>query len=320
VRGDFRVPGSEVSPAVFEWLGESPATSDHADPTRFDLARWLVAKENPLTARVVVNRAWQEFFGRGLVDPPDDFGLRGSPPTHPELLDWLASELIRRKWSIKELHRLIVTSATYRQASLARPEIDERDPDNRLLARQVPLRFTADQVRDAVLAVSGLLEPRIGGPSVFPQQPESVAKEGFSNVWKTSEGADRYRRGLYTWLQRLSPFAHNVTFDAPPTNSICARRVRSNSPMQALALLNDPVFFEAAKALAARLDREAPQRDRERIDAVVRWALSRPATEAEQTILKEFLAEQRALPSDESAAWTSLCSVVLNLHEFITRD
>jgi hypothetical protein len=265
--------------------------------------------------------------------------LRGLPPSHPELLDWLASEFVRRGWSIKQMQRLIVTSATYRQSSHARPELRVRDPQNRLLARQASLRFSADQVRDAALAVSGLLDRRVGGPSVYPPQPESVAKEGFSNVWKTSEGADRYRRGLYTWLQRLSPFAQNVTFDAPPANSICSRRDRTNSPLQALTLLNDPAFFDAARALARQALAEPAVGDAERIAGIVRHTLARPATEADIRHLLTFLQEERRLlhdePADvaklvpqaiaaiepgEQAVWISVCSVVLNLHEFITRD
>lgn len=361
VRGDFRVPGELVAPGLFDWLGAgevNPGSDTDSHLTRIDLARWLTSPRNPLTARVVVNRLWQEFFGRGLVDPPDDFGLRGQPPSHPQLLDWLASELVRRNWSIKEMQRLIVTSATYRQSSQARPDVDALDPNQRLLARQTPLRFTADQVRDVTLAVSRLLERRIGGPSVFPPQPESVAKEGFSNVWKTSEGADRYRRGLYTWLQRLSPFAQSVTFDAPPTNSICTRRDRSNSPLQSLTLLNDPVFFEAARAMAGQLLRDrdgkaevngqSPLDDGRRIQTLYAQALWRPATEMELQVLGDFLRDQRAYlaahleearqilgleapvgdspppafgPAEvERAAWTSVASVVLNTHEFITRD
>lgn len=347
-RGDFRVPAELVQADIPRWLqsntqGLASVSDEKAQPPqpvdRLDLARWLVSKENPLTARVVVNRMWQEFFGRGLVDPSDDFGLRGQKPSHPELLDWLAAEFMNRGWSVKQMHCLIVTSATYRQSSVARPELVAIDPQNRLLARQIPLRFSSDQVRDAMLYASGLLESRVGGPSVFPPQPESVAKEGFSNVWKTSEGADRYRRGLYTWLQRLSPFAQNVTFDAPPANASCTRRDRSNSPLQALTLLNDPVFFAAAQAMARVALTQPGLTDSERIQWVFRRAVSRDTTESEAKVLNEYLSEQRRLLSDnaaaaerlapiaienmeraEVAAWTGLCSAVLNLHEFIVRE
>jgi hypothetical protein len=347
-RGDFRVPAELVQADIPRWLqptstGLASVSDEKAQPAtpidRLDLARWLVSKENPLTARVIVNRMWQEFFGRGLVDPSDDFGLRGQKPSHPELLDWLAAEFVERGWSVKQMHRLIVSSSTYRQSSSARPELVAIDPQNRLLARQMPLRVSADQVRDAILLASGLLETRVGGPSVFPPQPEIVAKEGFSNVWKTSEGPDRYRRGLYTWIQRLSPFAQNVTFDSPPTNTSCTRRDRSNSPLQALTLLNDPVFFEAAQAMARTALSQPAQNDRDRIQWVFRRAVSRGPTDAEMQVLDEYLIEQRRLLNSDAsaaerlapvviektgraevAAWTGLCSVVLNLHEFIVRE
>ena len=347
-RGDFRVPAELVQADIPRWLrpgfqGLASVVDENVPPAqpvnRLDLARWLVSKENPLTARVVVNRMWQEFFGRGLVDPSDDFGLRGQKPSHPELLDWLAAEFMNRGWSVKQMHRLIVTSATYRQSSVSRPELVTIDPQNRLLARQMPLRFSSDQVRDAMLCASGLLENRVGGPSVFPPQPEIVAKEGFSNVWKTSEGSDRYRRGLYTWIQRLSPFAQNVTFDSPPTNVGCTRRDRSNSPLQALTLLNDPVFFEAAQAMARATLSQPAMNDRDRLQWVFHRAVSRVPTDSEAEMLQEYLIEQRRLLSADAsaaerlapveiekteraelAAWTGLCSVVLNLHEFIVRD
>ena len=347
-RGDFRVPAELVQADIPHWLqsnlqGLASVSDDNVQPAkpvdRLDLARWLVSKENPLTARVVVNRMWQEFFGRGLVAPSDDFGLRGQKPSHPELLDWLAAEFMNRGWSVKQMHRMIVTSATYRQSSVARPELVATDPQNRLLARQMPLRFSSDQVRDAMLYASGLLESRVGGPSVFPPQPEIVAKEGFSNVWKTSEGADRYRRGLYTWLQRLSPFAQNVTFDAPPANASCTRRDRSNSPLQALTLLNDPVFFEAAQAMARVALTQPGLTDSERIQWVFRRVVSRDTTDSEAKVLNEYLREQRRLLTEDAAAaerlapiaienmeraevaaWTGLCSAVLNLHEFIVRE
>lgn len=321
----------------------APPPSDNttqSSPTRLDLARWLVAPGNPLTPRVVVNRLWQEFFGKGIVDPPNDFGLRGQPPSHPELLDWLASECLRRAWSAKSMHRLVMTSATYRQSSRVRPELKERDPSNRWLARQSALRFTSDQVRDATLAASGLLEPRIGGPSVFPPQPDEVMNEGFyQHGWKASEGPDRYRRAIYTWIARLSPFAQNVTFDSPPTNAICTRRDRTNSPLQALTLLNDPVFFEAAQAFAGRMMTEGSGSVDETVDRMFRRAVARFPTPEERTVLVDYFRKQLAelsqqpatvdklvpQPVDpqrrvEQAAWTNTASVVLNLHEFITRE
>ena len=335
LRGDFRVPGEPVVPAVPDWLVPRPLPADGS--ARLAFAQWLVAPDQPLTARVVVNRAWQEFFGRGMVDTPEDFGLQGHPPSHPELLDWLAAEWPRHGWSVKWLHRAIVSSATYRQSSrIVDPTVATRDPRNAWLARQMPLRLSSDQVRDAALVASGLLVRHIGGPSVFPPQPASVAKEGFSNDWKPSAGADRYRRGLYTWMQRLSPYAHNVTFDAPPTNAVCVRRERTNSPLQALALLNDPVFDEAARALAERLLARGPASESQRIEFLMRSAVARPPTAAEARILAGFwrtlwdrriaeskvsgLGDLEAQRAAELAAWTGVCGVVLNLHEFVTRE
>ncbi|HUY35506.1 MAG TPA: PSD1 and planctomycete cytochrome C domain-containing protein [Pirellulales bacterium] len=336
VRGDFRSRGIEVRPATLSIL---PSLEASARPNRMALARWLVSPENPLPARVTANRFWQEFFGRGLVATSGDFGTQGEPPTHPELLDWLALEFRRRGGSMKSLQRLIVTSAAYRRSSVARPESQSRDPSNALLARQASLRLSSEQIRDSALGASGLLNPATGGPSVFPPQSESVAKEGFDNSWIVSQGPDRYRRGLYTFIQRLSPFAQNVTFDAPATSGICTRRERSNTPLQALTLLNDPVFFEAAQALAARVLREAPGGVAERIDHAFQLCLARRPTSDETARLSAYYQEQLAIlrqepqaagalfrgyvegvdPS-EGAAWSCLASVLLNLHEFITRN
>lgn len=343
-RGEFRVPGEQVQPATFSFLNRNPTSSTEQNSnshiTRFELANWLMSEENPLPARVVVNRIWQEFYGQGLVDPPNDFGLRGQPPSHPELLDWLACEFRRRQWSPKSMHRVMVTSATYRQSSHARPELNERDPGNRWLARQAALRFSADQIRDVCLSVCGLLDNRVGGPSVFPPQPDSVMNEGFyQHGWKESEGPDRYRRAIYTWLARLSPFAQNVTFDAPPTNSLCTRRDRTNSPLQALTLLNDPVFFEAAQALSRRLLLETKGDFDTGVNSLFEWCLARPPQPHELAILRDYYQEQITQLADqpdtvdklvpnvvdparriEQAAWTNTASVILNLHEFITRE
>ncbi len=334
VRGDFRVPGIEVRPGTVAVL---PVPGKY-EATRLGLAKWLIHPDNPLPARVAVNRFWQEFFGRGLVPTSDDFGTRGEPPSHPELLDCLAISFRENGWSMKAIQRLIVTSATYRQSSKARPELAVRDPHNRLLTRQATLRLSAEQVRDASLAVSGLLVPRVGGPSVFPPQPDSVIKEGFDHKWEASQGADRYRRGIYTFLRRLAPFAQNVTFDAPGTTRICTRRERSNTPLQALTLLNDAVFVETAQALAGRVLREK-RGVPERIDHLFALCLARPATAREKDRLHRYFDEQLAIvrrepasaaklfpgkmdgvATDEAAAWVGVCSVMLNLHEFITRD
>ncbi len=365
-RGEFRVPGELVQPGTFAFLPRAignvamgarvggfatarndlpPAPSNaqydaSTEPTRLDLAHWILSPDNPMTARVVVNRLWQEFFGRAIVDPPSDFGLRSQPPSHPELLDWLASEYRRREWGTKAMHRLVVTSATYRQSSQARPELNDRDPNNRWLARQATLRFTSDQVRDVTLAVSGLLQDRVGGLSVFPPQPDEVMNEGFyQHGWKASEGADRYRRAVYTWIARLSPFAQNVTFDAPPTNAICTRRDRTNSPLQALTLLNDPVFFDAAKGMSRRVLTETNGDTEPGVTQLFRWSLGRSPSDHERTVLANYYATQLAALKErpetveklapdvvdaarriEQAAWTSTASVLLNLHEFITRE
>ena len=340
VRGSFRTPGIPVEP---DTPGVYPALPEDGRRDRLALARWLMSDEHPVTARVVVNRAWQEFFGRGLVETSGDFGTQGTPPTHPDLLDWLAGELRRDGWSMKSLHRLIVTSATYRQSARARPQLTVVDPNNELLARQASLRLSAEQVRDAALTASGLLVPVIGGPSVYPPQPASVSMEAFEAEWPTSEGEGRYRRGLYTFTRRQAPYAQNVTFDGADPNRACTRRERSNTPLQALTLLNDAVFFEAARALAGRVlgEDESNSFDR-RVDRIYEICLSRAPTPIERARLRDYWHEQASLLADadnadvleplmptptrpdmnhaEAAAWTGLASIVLNLHEFITRD
>ncbi|MEX0725071.1 MAG: PSD1 and planctomycete cytochrome C domain-containing protein [Planctomycetaceae bacterium] len=336
VRGDFRVKGIDVGVGVPAAL---PALPEDTRPDRLALARWLVSPEHPLTSRVTANRAWQEFFGRGIVVSSGDFGLQGELPSHPELLDWLALELQRLDWSMKAFHRLIVTSATYRQSSAVRPEILARDPNNVWVSRQASLRLNSEQVRDVTLAVSGLMYPKMHGPCVFPPQPSSVAMEGFDNTWEASPGLEQYRRGIYTWIQRLSPFAQDVTFDAPALSRACTRRERSNTPLQSLTLLNDPVFMEAAQNLAVRLMTEGSSDFNQRVTHGFQLAYSRPPTDEELSRLQAYYLEQLALFQQdrasaealftakiegvdpaEGAAWTGLASVLLNLHEFITRD
>ncbi|MEK6262590.1 MAG: DUF1549 and DUF1553 domain-containing protein [Planctomycetota bacterium] len=338
-RGEFRSRGADVSPGFPQSVAWTPSSErfenrktnenqSHSDEgvqateaPRLALARWLISRDNPLTARVTVNRMWQEFFGRGIVATSDDFGTRGDPPSHPELLDWLADEFMRSDWDVKYVHRRIVTSATYRQSSRPREELATRDPNNVLLARQNSLRVPAETVRDAALAVSGLLSQKLGGPSVFPPQHERVTMEAFgSNSWKTSEGADRYRRGLYTFILRTSPFAQAITFDAPPPVDICTRRDRSNTPLQALTLLNDPVFGEMAAAFAERVRREGGVNNDDRLRFAWKVCFGRPGSEAELTRLQQYFEVQQDPNKDESAAWTNLTSVLFNLHEFITRD
>ena len=336
LRGSFRNRGIEVAPGTPAVLHPLPADPK---PNRLTLARWLVADDNPLTARVTVNRAWQELFGRGIVFTSDDFGRQGEKPSHPELLDWLATEFVRQGWSLKKLHKLIVMSAVYRQSSKARPELQARDPNNVLLSRQSRVRLPAEAVRDASLAVSGLLNTAVGGPAVRPPQPESVIMESFDMPWEVDEGPNRYRRGLYTFIQRTAPFAQSVTFDLPDPGRTCSRRERSNTPLQSLTLLNDPVFFEAAQALAARVLTEQQGGLSEWIDHAFRLCLAREPDSAERDRLATYLHQQNEILDQEpegpaamlpvelegvdrsrGAAWVALSSVLLNLDEFITRE
>jgi len=265
LRGDFLRHGVVVTPgvpAVLPQLEIASAAAAGAPLTRLDLARWLVDPRNPMTSRVAVNRVWQRYFGRGLVDTDNDFGTQGTAPTHPELLDWLAGEFVARGWSVKALHRLIVASATYRRSSHARPDLVDIDPENKLLARQNRLRLEAEGIRDVELAASGLLADKTGGPSVFPPQPPGVMELAqIKRDWKPSEGADRYRRGMYTYFWRSTPHPLLKLFDAPDANAACTRRNRSNTPVQALTLLNDEAFFECAQTLAARVLKEVPDRN-----------------------------------------------------------
>jgi hypothetical protein len=333
-RGEFLRPTERVEPGVPAALPSLPAD---APRNRLTFARWVVAPENPLTARVTVNRQWQAFFGRGLVRTTEDFGLQGEPPSHPELLDWLAVDFVRRAWSLKQLHKLIVTSATYQQASRISPELRAKDTENKLLARGPRVRIEAEMIRDSVLRASGLLSEKIGGPSVFPPQPAGVTTEGtYGRLdWKVSEGADRYRRGLYTFSKRTAPFAMLTTFDGPSGEGCLARREVSNTPLQALTLLNDPVFVEAAQAFGRTL---AAQRGsvEDRVRLAFRRVLTRPATDDEVSVLGAFFhARQRRFAAkeldaaavagagegdaNERAAWTVLVRALFNLDEMITK-
>jgi len=341
VRGNFLDRGESVTPGVPAALHPLRAVGER--PTRLDLARWIVSPENPLTPRVVVNRFWMRFFGRGLVETENDFGTQGTPPTHPELLDWLATEFIRGGWSMRAAHRLIVTSATYRQSSRRRPELDAVDPANRLLGRQVRLRLEAEIIRDAALSAGGLLVPRIGGPGVFPPQPDGVFDfTQDPKDWKTATGPDRYRRGMYTHFWRSSPYPSLTVFDFPESNVTCTRRVRSNTPLQALTLANDEVFVECARVLARRVLAEEHPDDVSRIASAFSRCLARSPSETEMDRLARFLLERRAefhvdsssaaklagAGSEASAgedavdvaAWTELARALLNLDEFITRE
>lgn len=339
IQGDFTRPGEPVTAGVPAVLNALDTGNERA--TRLDLALWLVSRDNPLTARVTVNRVWQRYFGTGIVETENDFGARGAPPTHPGLLDWLAVEFMESGWSLKHLHRLIVTSSTYRQSSRARPDLADIDPYNRLLARQNRVRLDAEIIRDSALAVSGLLTEKTGGPPVYPPQPEGVTALGqVRREWRVSDGEDRYRRGLYTFFWRATPHPALMVFDAPDGNTACTRRNRSNIPLQALNLLNDEAFFECAAALAARALREIPPGDSNRARYLFRLALCRAPEEVELDPLLNLLEAQREsfandpegaervarwVPGNEFenaelAAWTLAARVLLNVDEFITRE
>jgi mono/diheme cytochrome c family protein len=354
IRGDFLRHGALVEPGVPSVLESRtgtlarPASLSNLDgsrksaqPTsasqRVEFSRWLCSSENPLTARVTVNRAWQAFFGAGIVPTENDFGLQGDPPTHPELLDWLASDLMEG-WSLKRLHRQIVTSATYRQASHVRPELRERDPANKLLARQSRLRLEAELIRDVCLSASGLLTRQVGGPGVNPPQPEGIyIVTQQKKPWAESTGPERYRRGMYTYFWRSSPYPMLPTFDAPDANGTCTRRNRSNTPLQALTLANDRSFHEFAVALAERIMSLGPlpptpppsvsDSDDARLWQAVELCYSRPPSDLELKRLREFLNAQRTAFAADSkdkdptkSAWTAVARVLLNLDEFITRE
>jgi mono/diheme cytochrome c family protein len=341
VRGDYKSLGVEVQPDTPVVLG-SLATSKRA--TRLDLAQWLVSEANPLTARVAVNQVWQQLFGAGLVRTPEDFGLRSETPVYRELLDALAFEFRANAWSRKALIRQIVTSSTYKQSSAARPELRERDPNNTLLARQNRLRLGGEFIRDSALLASGLLTRQIGGPSIQPPIPPGVmelsyASRGWGVSWKESTGAERYRRGLYIQYLRTSPYPLLANFDVPKATVSACKRDRSNTPLQALNLLNDPVFLETAQALALRVLQSPAPDFRARLRQAYSFTVGRAPSEAETQRLSAYLEKQEALlaaqPGDVErlapaelpgferrhiAAWTGLASVLLNVDEFITRE
>ncbi len=342
-RGDFLRPDQKLGALEPGTLGVLPPLKHEGRATRLDLAKWLVSNENPLTPRVTMNRIWMRYFGRGLVETEEDFGSQGSAPTHPELLDWLAREFIKNKWSQKAMHRLIVTSATYQQSSKARPDLVEKDALNLLLARQNRQRVEAEIVRDAALSASGLLTGTIGGPSVRPPQPEGVyAFTQVGKKWTANTGADRYRRALYTLFYRSAPYPLLTTFDSPDFQTVCTRRTRSNTPLQALTLANDASFLELAQGLAARVLREAPD-DTARLKQMFWLCLSREPSAKELSVLQTFFDKQKAAFSKDeksanqflqgallpelkngniaqNAALVSAARAVLNTDAFITRE
>jgi cytochrome c553 len=336
IKGDYKTLGEVVEPAGLAVLPAMPAGVVR---DRAALAKWLVSRENPLTARVAMNRLWQELFGRGLVKTSEDFGMVGDKPTHPELLDWLAVEFMDRGWSWKQMVRLIVHSDAYKRASDTRKDLETKDPENVLLARQNRLRLSAELIRDAALFAGGLLNSSIGGRSIRPPQPKGVAELGYgSPKWEETQGPERYRRGLYVHYQRTTPYPLLATFDAPDSATSCSRRRESNTALQALNLLNDPVFFEASQSLAARILRETPGADlSHRIGHAFVLCLSRQPSARESARIEQLysrylsqLDETTAAswvpaPPDgvsqrEAAAWTGIGRVLLNLDEFITRE
>ena len=334
-RGEYLQPAGKVEPQLPSMF---PPLGDDEPHDRLSLARWLASPRNPLVARVTVNRHWAAIFGRGLVRTTEDFGYQGEPPTHPELLDWLAIEFTRQGWSVKQLHKLIVTSATYRQSSRVSPELLERDPQNKLLARSPRVRLDAELVRDASLRFSGLLTEKLGGPSVFPPQPAGVTSEGTYGplAWKVSEGPDRYRRGLYTFSKRTAPYAMFLAFDAPSGEACLARREVSNTPLQALTMLNDPVFIEAAQALGKMFAAD-PAGDGDKLDHLFTRCVCRHPTASERDALLAFhtanagriargeldaakIAGGDAENLPARAAWTLTARAIMNLDETITKE
>ena len=346
-RGNYDQPGASVTPGV---PGVLPPLPPGVPANRLLLARWLVDPSHPLTARVAANRLWQLHFGAGLVPTPEDYGAQGEPPTHPLLLDWLASELMRLKWDVKAFQRMIVTSATYRASSKLTPVLLQEDPDNRLLARGPRLRLPAEMIRDQALAVSGLLVETVGGPSVKPYQPEGIWNEiaggstgAYKKGYEQGTGDHLYRRSLYSfWRRTIHPPGMEV-FDAPSREVCSARRERTNTPLQALTLMNDVTYVEAARALAQRLLREGGPTDEERTGYGFRLVTSRPARPEEIEVLTRGLRRHRStyendpdaarklvrvgqshldpdLDAVELAAHTALANALLNLDETIHRE
>ena len=338
VRGDFLRHGEEVLSHTLAVL--PPLRAAGASPSRLDFARWLVSPEHPVTARVAVNRLWQHLFGYGLVRTENDFGVQSDPPTHPELLDWLANEFMARGWSTKEMIRLIVSSSTYRQSSTPRPELESRDPKNLLQARQNRFRVEAEIVRDMALSASGLLDAQIGGPSFRPPVPDGVGNV-LESKWPNKPASDQHRRGMYIVVQRTIPYPMLTTFDAPDGNVTCTRRDRSNTPLQALTLLNDRGFFECARALGLRLAATTGQKPEAGIRQLFELCLARAPQAWELSRCLSLFAEQSDLYANDPdlaqravgslppasatqlatcAAWIGVARTVMNTDEFITRE
>ena len=345
-RGSFLRPGAKVDAGVPAFLHQ---LAPNADASRLTLAKWLVDKKSPTTARAFANRVWQTYFGTGLVDTSEEFGTQGAKPSHPELLDWLAVEFMEKDWSIKKLHKLIVTSATYRQSSHVAPEILAKDPDNRLLARGPRFRVDGEIVRDIALGASGLLNPKVGGPSVFAPAPLFLFQPPTSYgpfEWPEAKGEDRYRRALYTFRRRSTPYPALTVFDVPIGEASCVKRTRSNTPLQALTGLNETIFVECARALGKRAVLEGGKTDADRLIFAFRLCVSRKPTADELAILSGLLEKYKlrfadtpatavevatgeAKPKSDPppgltygdwAAHTLVARVVLNLDETVTKE
>jgi hypothetical protein len=339
-RGNFLDLGEEVTegtPAVFH------AFPNDAPKDRLGFARWLVSAENPLTARVIANRFWEQIFGVGIVRTSEEFGTQGELPSHPELLDWLAVEL-QSHWDVKRFLKQLVMSAAYRQSAKVTPELFERDPENRLLARGPRVRLTAEMVRDQALSAAGLLSPKMLGPSVRPQQPNLGISAAFGGAidWQTSAGEDKYRRGVYTQWRRSNPYPSMSTFDAPNRDTCVVRRARTNTPLQALVTMNDPVYVEAAQGLARRTIETGGKTAAEKAAFAFRACLVRAPSEAEVKVLVKLYEDAKAkfdkeptkaaqfatnplgpLPKgmdvSDAAAWTVVANVIMNLDEMLMK-
>jgi Protein of unknown function (DUF1553)/Protein of unknown function (DUF1549)/Planctomycete cytochrome C len=342
VKGNFLVPAESVGPGVPAFFG---SLAKGGPPDRLAMARWLVDRNNPLTARVAVNRIWSQIFGQGIVETEEDFGTQGRPPSHPELLDYLAVEFQERGWDTKALIRLLVTSATYRQSSRETPDAVQKDPGNRLYGRAPRFRLEAEMVRDQALALSGLLSQKMKGPSVFPPQPDGLWRAAFNGsdrTWSTSSGPEAHRRGLYTFWRRTIPYPSMTTFDAPSREVCSVRRIRTNTPLQAFVTLNDPVYVEAAQALSRRIMVEGGHSPHERCQYALRLCLARPPKPEQVAELESLLLDERRhyqadlkaarqlasgaegkVPTDldtaDLAAWTVVANVLLNLDGVLTK-
>ena len=344
-RGNFLRPGAKVAAGVPAFLHPLPKD---ADSSRLTLAKWLVDKQSPTTSRAIVNRVWQAYFGTGLMISPEEFGLQGEKPTHPELLDWLAVEFMEGGWSFKKFHRLIVTSATYKQSSIVTPELLKADPDNKLLARGARFRAEGEIVRDIALSASGLLNPKIGGPSVYSPAPAFLFQPPASYgpfQWIEAKGEDRYRRALYTFRRRSTPYPALTVFDVPVGEASCVKRTRTNTPLQALTGLNETIFVECARALGKRAVLEGGKTDAERLAFAFRLCVSRTPTSDELAILSALLDKNRkrfaageanaaeVATGDKTprenppgftfadwGAYTLVARVLLNLDETVTKE